>query len=370
MKRQKTEKDDTRNAFTLIELLVVVSIIAVLMAILLPALARARLMAKTAVCKANGAALYKGVWLYCEKYGRMPYSEEPVPFNGVAGLAAGDRASEPEVQSASGMGYRYPKEGWWFTDIGIEGYGRYYPNNYNPPGGGREGTDGRIIFWQQTCAEMIDNAFEAMTCPASTISCPEDTGNPNQRSRGHLGSSITMTPKPPGCQRNADGTLDCSAVVDDLRDPDQAGAKLERIKQGSSVGLFWDMGQSHLARYGTDCSEAAANPGGYFYYVPGYHRNEKACEGGEFNCGETGGNLIPRSAEKDAKEGRHPNKRVNIVYVDGHASDIRTTTLIDGEGPTPAGWTAPEPVWSRIRSRNLLWYDLDSPNTECWEEPP
>src|SRR4030042_6631061 len=42
-----------KEAFTLIELLVVISIIAVLMAILMPSLQRSRMQAKNKVCKSN-----------------------------------------------------------------------------------------------------------------------------------------------------------------------------------------------------------------------------------------------------------------------------------------------------------------------------
>ncbi|RMD83255.1 MAG: prepilin-type N-terminal cleavage/methylation domain-containing protein [Lentisphaerae bacterium] len=60
------------QGFTLIELLVVVTIIAILAAILLPSLSRARAIAKTTVCKNNIKQLGLVMRLYTEEFNAVP----------------------------------------------------------------------------------------------------------------------------------------------------------------------------------------------------------------------------------------------------------------------------------------------------------
>jgi len=61
-----------RNAFTLIELLVVVAIIALLVAILLPALEQARGLAEQAVCGSNTHQWALAIVLYDRDNGTLP----------------------------------------------------------------------------------------------------------------------------------------------------------------------------------------------------------------------------------------------------------------------------------------------------------
>ena len=72
MKRQPTRQ----SGFTLLELLVVVSIIALLMALLLPSLRRAREQSKQLVCRKNLTNTWRGVLVYSTEYNdRVPYLE-------------------------------------------------------------------------------------------------------------------------------------------------------------------------------------------------------------------------------------------------------------------------------------------------------
>lgn len=65
----------THAGFTLIELLVVVAIIAVLIAILLPSLGRARSSAKTTACAANLHSIGQITMMYTNMYGSLPWGD-------------------------------------------------------------------------------------------------------------------------------------------------------------------------------------------------------------------------------------------------------------------------------------------------------
>jgi prepilin-type N-terminal cleavage/methylation domain-containing protein/prepilin-type processing-associated H-X9-DG protein len=96
-----------RTGLTLIELLVVISIIAILMAILIPALGSSREEAEAVLCGSNVKQLLLGLLGYETENQTFPYGFDDTPVNPPSGGYPG--------------GHTYDRMGWWWFNH-IEGF--------------------------------------------------------------------------------------------------------------------------------------------------------------------------------------------------------------------------------------------------------
>lgn len=130
------------KAFTLIELLVVIAILALLVAMLMPALAKARDIARRAICATNQRALGTGAWLFAGAHnGRGP------------GKAQRSSPSPASIAWTDILAYeqRLPTQRWGNTP----GKNRLYCPSIEPWGGI---TDARGFLWSKFALGGFDSA--------------------------------------------------------------------------------------------------------------------------------------------------------------------------------------------------------------------
>lgn len=244
-----------RIGFTLVELLVVISIIALLMAILVPALGHSRRQARSIVCRSNIRQLVFGLNMYENDNEAFPHAVDETIMKLLSGRPRGNPM--------------FDRMGWWWFD--------------RLPSHSKKDPDKSSIF----------------ICPSRKIS----TGRlRNNVLYGNYGVNRSICKTSIGTPSRAKFTGRPLNSFDILRH----GKTLLVVDSGYSMITWWHAADVPPQPLGSEFEDTA--------YIPGL----------EINAGKK----LKSGQDEDAIKGRHPDRTVNVGFVDGHADRKKAEDLL------------------------------------------
>ena len=245
-----------RTAFTLIELIVVVAVIALLTAVLAPALSRVRRDTKSVVCVSNIRQLLLAMSIYEQENHTFPPGFDDLTYG-----------TAPPPGGYVGDASRDLQGWWWFHYLG------------------------------DIIRDRSDNS-SVLRCPSRDI---RDSRLKTNLLCCNYGVNRAIF-------RDAQGPLPTEFAGTPLG--------LKNIRYPSETLLIVDSGYSLISWRGVTndvgpCYENVLREGNF--YIPGLAVNKER--------------YIFPGYEEDARDGRHPQKKVNAGFADGHVSTLKADEL-------------------------------------------